>query len=275
MNLQKLTIGEFSRLCGVTVKTLRHYEKIGLVQAEKVDRYTGYRYYTAGQLQKMLAIRQFKQLGFSLDEITALFSAATHHPDVETLTQKIRETEAQLKELYQRQVRLQAMLDSRKQNETMEKISIQSLPACTVASYKGIIKNYSELGMLCCEVIGPEMQRLGCECDEPGYCFTRELNKEYTPTDIAIEYCEQVKEKKLESELIHFVDLPAVETAVCFKHYGPYDRIYDSYAELFAYVEKEGYEVLESPRAVYIDGIWNQEDPEKWLTIIQLPVRKA
>ena len=33
--------------------------------------------------------------------------------------------------------------------------------------------------------------------------------------------------------------------------------------------------VPDTPRAVYIDGIWNQEDPDKWLTIIQVPVEKA
>ena len=80
MNLQKLSIGEFSRLCGVTVKTLRHYEKIGLLQAEKTDRYTGYRYYSVGQLQKMLAIRQLKELGFSLEDIASLFRGSSHLP---------------------------------------------------------------------------------------------------------------------------------------------------------------------------------------------------
>ncbi len=32
---------------------------------------------------------------------------------------------------------------------------------------------------------------------------------------------------------------------------------------------------LTAPRAVYIDGIWNQEDADKWLTIIQAPVEKT
>jgi hypothetical protein len=33
--------------------------------------------------------------------------------------------------------------------------------------------------------------------------------------------------------------------------------------------------VADAPRAVYVDGVWNQEDPEKWLTIIQVPAEKA
>ena len=44
---------------------------------------------------------------------------------------------------------------------------------------------------------------------------------------------------------------------------------------IFAYLEKEGYSIVSAPRACYVDGVWNQEDPEKWLTIIQVPVEKT
>ena len=50
----KFKIGEFSRLSKVTVRALRHYEQIGLLIPEIVDRWTGYRYYTVAQFQKIL-----------------------------------------------------------------------------------------------------------------------------------------------------------------------------------------------------------------------------
>lgn len=274
MNQFKLQIGAFSRLCGVTVKTLRHYEKLGLLIPEKTDRYSGYRYYSIGQLLKLNTIRQLKSLGFKLDEIRALFASSSHYPNTDMLAEKVAETDQQLAALTARRNQLIAIINAQKSNEQMEKISIQSLPSCIVASYRGTIRNYDELGRLCYEVIGPEMQRLGCECPEPGYCFTREMNKEFTPVNIDIEYCEKVSEAKTDSDLIHFYELEAVETAICFKHYGPYDTFLKSYTELFAYAEQNGYQVIGSPRAVYIDGIWNQEDSSKWLTIIQLPVSK-
>ena len=52
-------------------------------------------------------------------------------------------------------------------------------------------------------------------------------------------------------------------------------KLYQNYVDLFAYLEKEGYKIISSPRASYIDGIWNQEDEQKWLTIIQVPVEKV
>ena len=269
----KLKIGEFSRLMQVTVKTLRHYEQKGLLTPDEVDEWTGYRYYNISQMLRLNSIRQLQQLGFTLDEIKNLFDDESHIPSVEQLTEKIEETERQLKLLITRRNQLLELIDSRKKIKTMEKFSIESLPEIIVASHREIISDYSALGMLCYTVIGPEMQRLGCKCPPPGYCFTVEHNKEYTPTDIDIEYCEQVEEMGNDSNIIQFKKLPSVPKALCMKHYGPYERFYESFTKAFAYMDEHGYEMADKPRTCYIDGIWNQEDPEKWLSIIQIPIK--
>ena len=80
MSINKMKIGEFSRLCRVSVRALRHYEKIGLVVPEIIDRSTGYRYYSVGQMQKMAAVKSFQSMGFSLSEIKELYEDSTHIP---------------------------------------------------------------------------------------------------------------------------------------------------------------------------------------------------
>ena len=119
------------------------------------------------------------------------------------------------------------------------------------------------------------MARLGCECPEPGYCFTVETAKEYKAENFEIEYCEKVKSAKKDSDIVKFKTLPEFPTAICMKVYGPYTKLRESYIELFAEIAKMGYEIADAPRACYVDGIWNQENPDKWLTIIQVPVRNA
>ena len=268
----KLKIGEFSKLMQVTVKTLRHYESIGLLMPSEVDEWSGYRYYRLEQMQRLNQIRMLKDVGFSLDEIRDLYEADTHTPTIGQLNRKIRECERELKSLMYRRRQLVEMVNSRKNIKQMEEFSIQSLPAIIVASHRSVIKSYSSLGELCVNVIGPEMQRLGCKCSPSGYCFTIEHDKEYKPTDIDIEYCEQVEEMGDDSAVIKFKQLEAVPKALCMKHYGPYDRFYESYTEAFKYIYEKGYHVNGNPRTVYVDGIWNEEDPEKWLSIIQIPV---
>jgi len=270
----KLKIGEFSQLMQVTVKTLRHYETLGLLLPEEVDEWTGYRFYSIGQMQRLNDIRRLKDLGFSLDEIKELYEEASHRPGIELLDTKIRECEQELQRLMKRHAQLQTMVDSQKNIKTMDKFSIQSLPAIIVASHRQIIPSYPAIGEMCCDVIGPEMQRLGCKCAATGYCFTIEHNEEYTPTDIDLEYCEQVDEEFQGSSIVQCKELPAIPTALCMKHYGPYDRFYESYTELFKYIEEQGYRIVGQHRCCYIDGIWNQEDPGQWLSIIQVPIEK-
>lgn len=270
----KLKIGEFSKMMQITVKTLRHYEQLGLLLPDEVDDATGYRYYRLAQMQRLNGILNLKEMGFSLEEIKAIYDDDTHLPTIAQLDEKMGECNRQIMMLTHRLQRLRDLADSRKSITKMDKISIQSLPEIIVASHREVIKSYDVLGELCVNVIGPEMRRLNCRCSPTEYCFTIEHNKEYTPTDIDIEYCEQVEEMGNDSAIIKFKRLPAVDTAICMKHYGPYDRFYQSYTELFEYIEKNGYRIVGAPRACYIDGCWNQEDPEKWLSIIQVPVEK-
>ena len=268
----KLKIGEFSKMMQVTVKTLRHYEQKGLLVPYEVDEWTGYRYYSITQMQRLNTIRGLQRQGFTLEEIKELLEDGAQTPSIEQLTQKIEETERQLQLLTERRSQLLKWMDSHKQIETMEKFSIQSLPEIIVASHREVISGYSALGLLCVNKIGPEMQRIGCKCPPPGYCFTIEHNQEFCAENIDIEYCEQVDEMGNDSDIIQFKRLPAVEKVLCMKHVGPYERFYESFTEAFAYMEKQGYRLAGHPRTCYIDGIWNQEDPEKWLSIIQIPI---
>ena len=268
----RLKIGEFSQLMQVTVKTLRHYEQKGLLLPDEVDEWTGYRYYSIDQMQKLQAIRDLQRLGFSLDEIKDLFEDNSHIPSIRQLTEKIKETEAQLKQLITRRNRLLDWRNTRKEMKTMEKFSIQSLPEIIVASHREVLPDYAAIGSMCVEIIAPEMQRLGCKCPPPGYCFTIEHDREYKPTDVDIEYCEQVEEMGEDSAIIQFKRLPAVPKALCMKHVGPYERFYESFTEAFRYIEEHGYKPVGQFRTCYVDGVWNQEDPEKWLSIIQIPI---
>ena len=268
----KLKIGEFSQMMQVTVKTLRHYEQKGLLLPCEVDEWTGYRYYSIDQMQRFNTIRQLQRLGFSLDEIKELYEDGAYDPSVEQLNEKIEDTERQLQQLITRRNQLLEWTNSRKKIKTMEKFSIQALPEIIVASHREVIPNYAALGPLCVEKIGPEMQRLGCKCPVPGYCFTIEHNKEYRPINIDIEYCEQVEEMGVDNSIIQFKHLDAIPKALCMKHYGPYERFHESFAEAFAYMEERGYKIAGTLRTSYIDGVWNQEDPELWLSVIQIPI---
>lgn len=270
----KFKIGEFSKLNFVTVKTLRHYEEIGLLIPNEVDEWTGYRYYDVCQFQKMARIIYLKRLGFALEQIKEMFEDGLTSPELAEVQDKISEAR-QEQDLIKWRIEELGKLESHlKTNQAMENITIKPLPEIIVATHRRTIANYSELFNLCPNIIGPEMQRLGCVCAEPGYCYTIDHNKEYKENNIDIEYCEAVTELKQDSELIKFKKIPAVPTAICMSHFGSYDLLPQSFAKIFGYIESNGYSIADFPRFCYIDGIWNCESQSDWRTDIQVPVTK-
>lgn len=71
-NGQLLGIGEASQLCGITSRTLRHYDKLNLLQPDRIGD-NKYRYYSLETILRIPIINYLKMMGFSLDEVSELF----------------------------------------------------------------------------------------------------------------------------------------------------------------------------------------------------------
>ena len=69
-------IGEVSKLCNISVKTLRYYDEIDLLKPRIVDKFSNYRYYSQDQLVYILIIKHLKEADFSLKEIFSLIMIA-------------------------------------------------------------------------------------------------------------------------------------------------------------------------------------------------------
>ena len=73
-----LSIGDFSQITHLSVKTLRRYHEAGLLQPAQVDPHTGYRYYALTQVPTAQVIRRFRELGMPVREVGE--SAVCHRP---------------------------------------------------------------------------------------------------------------------------------------------------------------------------------------------------
>ncbi|MFV8053140.1 MerR family transcriptional regulator [Mycobacterium sp. 48b] len=69
-----LQIGEVAARTELSIKTIRHYDEVGLV-APSARSAGGFRLYTADDVNRLLAIRRMKPLGFSLEEMRQLLDA--------------------------------------------------------------------------------------------------------------------------------------------------------------------------------------------------------
>ncbi|MBP4046999.1 MerR family transcriptional regulator [Chromobacterium violaceum] len=71
-----LTSGQLARCHGLSTKTLRHYDSIGLFRPALTGRDNGYRYYLPAQVAELGRIVMLRELGLPLDEIAKLLPAA-------------------------------------------------------------------------------------------------------------------------------------------------------------------------------------------------------
>lgn len=265
-------IGEFSKLSKTTVKTLRYYDEAGLLKPEKVDVLTNYRYYTTEQLLQLHRIQAFRLAGLTLAEIRSILSGADER---ELLRMRRTGLETELSQTKQQLSCIDFLLSGKDKESIMTySATIKEIPECIVFSKTACVPNY-EAFMTFIPQVGADLSAANpdLKCCVPDYCFTMYLDGEYREKDITIEYCQAVESVGVETNGIVFKTVPAA-TVVSVMHKGPYQNLGQAYAFVFKWIEENGYTVAASPRESYIDGIWNKENPEDWLTEIQVPVVK-
>ncbi|MDD6570861.1 MAG: MerR family transcriptional regulator [Thermoflexaceae bacterium] len=261
-------IGMFAQMNHITVKTLRFYEEQGLLVPAYVDEENGYRYYTMNQMAELHQISALKQAGFTLEDIVHLKNGADENA---FLSRKRAELLSKIAELTKQIAVIDGyMTDASSSIEAP--VLVKTIPAVIAATMQKRIESYDALFEMM-PSMGAEMERLGCECAVPEYCFTHYLEPGYKEEQILVETCEAVTEKKEDSKLVKFKEFPEIQAA-CIFHKGSYNDFPQTYAAILTYIEENGYEICGNIRENYIDGVWNKDSEEEWLSEIQIPVRK-
>lgn len=261
-------IGMFANMNRVTIKTLRYYDEQKLLKPVYVEEENGYRYYAGGQIADLHRILALRGMGFSIEDIRRIINGEEEKKLLQVKKQEI------LKEIAALTAKL-AEVESYLNKEAVAlsmPVLIKKLPEVTVCTMEKKIESYDALFELMPEM-GAEMEKAGCVCEEPEYCFTHYLEQGFKENDILIETCQAVTEKKEDTDKIKFKVLPEVEAA-CIFHKGSYDTFHKSYGVILNYIEENGYEICGCIRESYIDGVWNKDKVEEWLSEIQIPVTR-
>ena len=151
-------------------------------------------------------------------------------------------------------------------------VTEKEIPEKIIYTAETVLKVYSDI-MQWIPSVGAECLKLnpGMKCSEPPYEFCEYLDGEYKESDIHIRHSEAVTDAGKGNEHIQFRVLPEAKVLSIY-HKGSYANIGEAYAFLMKYAKQNGYTSAGLPRECYIDGIWNKESEEDWLTEIQLPI---
>jgi len=135
-----MRIGDFSKFGRVPVKTLRHYDEVGLLKPAQVDPFTNYRYYEFEQLSQLHRILALKELGFPLEEIRLILKDRVTPEQMRGML-KLRQAEIRQRILAENEqvVRVEARLRLMEQEDKMSQyeVVIRKVAPERVAAIRG------------------------------------------------------------------------------------------------------------------------------------------
>ena len=265
-----LTVGDFSRITHLSVKTLRHYHQVGLLEPATVNPDTGYRYYRGDQVPAAQVIRRLRNLEMPVAEVKAVLNA----PDAPARNALIA---AHLDWLEAELAQTRAAVDSlRNLLRPAGAVAIEhrSVPATPAAGISAVIEHedvlawwQGALGELHATVRAQGLRATG----PSGGLYASELFQHdrgeatvFIPVDGTIRPVGRV---------VAFV-VPAAELAVA-AHHGSLDDVDLTYSELGSYATSHEISVDGPLREYYLRDSQDTPDPAEWETEIGWPIFRA
>lgn len=264
-----ISIGKFSKICQVTVKTLYYYDKIDLLKPIYTEPQNGYRYYSEEQMPKMLLIQRLKRYGFSLEEVKS-FLEETDQEELflklwkqrEQMKKKKLEMEIVISELTSHLYNFERTGDLMSYQKGYE-IQVKETPARNVLACRKMMgvdefgKYYSTL-----------YERVPRERVTPNglvgaVYYDQEFHHECSDIELIVGIREKDKADKI---------LDAGQCAVTV-HKGPYSSLPDAYGALTAWIAENGYEWNGAPFELYTKSQFDSLSPEEWETEVYFPIK--
>ncbi|MFE5807869.1 MerR family transcriptional regulator [Streptomyces sp. NPDC056491] len=274
------TIGDFAKHGRVSVRMLRHYDALGLLRPARVDPFTGYRSYEAGQLARLNRVIALKELGFSLDQVGSILDERVGAEELRGMLRlRQAELETAMAAAAARLVQVEARLRIIESEGTMpaDDIVVKSLPPVRLAELTATAASYEpqDIG----PVVGPLFDELcrrveaaGVVPTGPGTAYYEDAPGTESAAAVLVHAGLPVASSVRAEDLgggVRIVTLPAVERAATVVHRGPMDGVLPTAQALARWIDAHGHRSAGYAREL---SLACPEDPQQWVTELQEPL---
>jgi len=270
-----LKVGEFAQVGQVSIATLRHYEKSGLLKPNALDPDTGYRYYSLDQLPRLNRILALKELDFPLEQIAHLLKEDLSLEQLRGMfTLKQVQTQHMIDTEQARLTRIAARLRQIEQEGKMPayEVLLKQIDPLLVASIRESIPIISKRGHLH-EALSAYLHQQDVQYTQPELLLlhsSHELHDEGMSIDVEVAI--PVSTALSGNEQIRIRTLPGGFMA-CTVHTGDDLFLGQAYVTLYRWMKDNGYRLIGSPRQVHLQHAQDM-DPSQYVTEVQFPVEK-
>lgn len=267
-------IGEFSRLSRISIRMLRHYNDLELLEPEQVDAFTGYRYYSAAQLQVAARIQALREMGFALCAIKEILRQNDPQCLRNHLAVRLSQVSEDADALHRQQVLIEHALQQYGKEELIMNYSVtlKEIPAREVASVRKVISAYQEEGTLW-HLLMEQTASQKLQYATPCYPSAIFHDEGYKESDVDVEIQISVSGKYKDTEQVTFKTVPAL-TAATVVMKGSYDQVSAVNQAVAKWIAAGGYTMNGPMFNIYHVGPADDSNPENWVTEICFPVVK-
>lgn len=269
-------IGEFSKLTQVSVRMLRYYDEMGLLKPAEVDKWTGYRMYSVEQIPVLNKIIYLRDSGFSVAEIAVALNNDDKNSIAEQLDKKYLEIQQNIQNEQEKLSKIALAKQELLQGtgEMHYNIAIKSIPSYLVLSLRRVIRDYYAEDKLWKELSEfAEMQHIKPYIDFSCNTFSIYHDKEYKEKNVDVELCVPVKKAGNSQGDFQFRYTEAIPIMACTMVYGEFSNIAGAYRGFANWLQGNTQYKMSGPdRQIVHRGPWNEENPQKYLTEIQIPL---
>jgi DNA-binding transcriptional MerR regulator len=269
-----LNIGQFARLGHVSPRMLRHYDEIGLLRPEQVDRTNGYRLYGAHQLGRLHRLLALRDLGFTLEQIRGVLN---EDPSIEQVRGMLRMRQAQIEQdVAEHQAQLRRVEAHLRALEGTTSVNpsdfvIKQTQPVRLAETTSAAPGYGP------ENIAPVFDRklpdVWAHLHNTGVQPGITVAYYDWPADdgsVVVHLGFEIANQQIpETDTIRVVELPVTSVA-SIVHRGPIDGIVPVYEALVRWIEDGGHSLAGRGRELYHD--WNDDDPSRNVIELQMPI---
>jgi DNA-binding transcriptional MerR regulator len=266
-----MPIGDFSRATHMSIKALRHYHRVRLLEPADVDPFTGHRRYTTDQIPTAQVIRRFRDLDMPIDEIRAVLTAPGIPARNELIAAHLSRLEEGLARTQNAVAALQDLLGQPQDDPARAEILHRSVPAAAAAAITAVI-DIGDAGAWYQGALGELHATIGAQgqapSGPPGGIYAAELfTLEHGQATVFIPCSGQIRPVGRTEPLL----VPPAELAIIV-HDGPYDGIDRAYGALAAHVTQHAIAVDGPIREYYLSGRHDTPDESAWRTEIGWPI---
>lgn len=286
------SIGKISKKCNVTIKTLRYYDKIKLLQPEYRDKTTNYRYYTKKQMIDVLVIRRLRALGISIDDIKTIISKPSISNYINIISSKSKQITSEIELLEAKKAACNVILDrmikgdqiidndssdSLSLSEFTKNVKFEYIKQSKILYSRKIMKDYNNA-----DVSLDRWIDIYESCTNNGISMQSSILITYHSSplsqfllkDCDVEFSVIINDTNSINKSKSKTRTWGGHMACSAYHIGKYSEIIKSHVSLIQYIHKNGYEISGPISEIFIISLLDIQDENKHITKIIMPVNQ-